>query len=75
MLELVTHRLRLKADPSRVVVRPFHVGWQANGKAGSRTERLPRTIRVSPMPSAVADVSGRAYPPSPSTESEPRSSV
>ena len=44
MLELVTHSLRLKADPSRVVVRPFHIGWQANGKAGSRTERLVREV-------------------------------
>jgi uncharacterized RDD family membrane protein YckC len=43
--------------------------------AGSRTERLPRTVRESRMPGAVADVSGHAYPPSPSTESEPRSSV
>ena len=44
MLELVTHSLRLKADPSRVVVRPFHIGWQANGKAGSRTERLVKEV-------------------------------
>jgi predicted GH43/DUF377 family glycosyl hydrolase len=44
MLELVNHRLRLKADPSRVVVRPFHIGWQANGKAGSRTERLVHEV-------------------------------
>jgi predicted GH43/DUF377 family glycosyl hydrolase len=44
LLELFTHSLRLKADPSRVVVRPFHIGWQANGKAGSRTERLVREV-------------------------------
>jgi predicted GH43/DUF377 family glycosyl hydrolase len=44
MLDLFTHALRLKADPSRVVVRPFHIGWQSNGKAGSRTERLVREV-------------------------------
>jgi predicted GH43/DUF377 family glycosyl hydrolase len=49
MLDLVNHRLRLKADPSRVVVRPFHVGWQANGKASSRTERLVgEVLEMSP---------------------------
>jgi predicted GH43/DUF377 family glycosyl hydrolase len=44
MLELFNHALRLRADPSRVVVRPFHIGWQANGKAGSRTERLVNEV-------------------------------
>lgn len=44
MLDLVHHRLRLKADPSRVVVRPFHIAWQANGSAPSRTERLVREV-------------------------------
>jgi len=49
MLDLVNHRLRLKADPSRVVVRPFHIGWQPNGKAGSRTERLVNEVlQMSP---------------------------
>jgi predicted GH43/DUF377 family glycosyl hydrolase len=49
MLDLVNHRLRLKADPSRVVVRPFHIGWQPNGKAGSRTERLVKEVlQMSP---------------------------
>ncbi|WP_448500883.1 glycoside hydrolase family 130 protein [Sphingomonas sp.] len=40
MLDLVTHELRLHADPSRVVVRPFHIGWQSNGSGPSRTQRL-----------------------------------
>ncbi|MFV0625412.1 glycoside hydrolase family 130 protein [Sphingomonas sp. ac-8] len=40
MLDLVNHPLRLHADPSRVVVRPFHIAWQSNGAAPSRTERL-----------------------------------
>lgn len=39
MLDLFNHPLRLRADPSRVVVRPFHIAW-ANGGAPSRTERI-----------------------------------
>ena len=44
MLELFNHALRLKADPSRVVVRPFHIGWQPRGAGPSRTERLVREV-------------------------------
>lgn len=44
MLELETHALRLHADPSRVVVRPFHIAWQSNGSAPSRTERLVQSV-------------------------------
>ncbi len=44
MLEVFNHRLRLHADPSRVVVRPFHLAWQASGGAPSRTERLVREV-------------------------------
>ncbi len=40
MLDLINHSLRLKADPSRVVVRPFHIAWTSNGSGPSRTERL-----------------------------------
>lgn len=36
-MDLFTHELRLRADPSRVVVRPFHIAW---GGPGGRTERL-----------------------------------
>ena len=36
------HDLRLRADPSRVVVRPFHLSWGGNG--GDRTERLIREV-------------------------------
>ncbi len=39
-MELFNHRLRLHADPSRVVVRPFHIGWIANAKGVSRSQRL-----------------------------------
>ena len=52
MLDLFNHELRLKADPSRVVVRAFHIGWQANGKASSRTERLVRSNSGAPSHSS-----------------------
>ena len=39
-MDLFTHQLRLHADPSRVVVRPFHIAWAGNAGAPSRTERL-----------------------------------
>jgi predicted GH43/DUF377 family glycosyl hydrolase len=31
---------RLHADPSRVVLRPFHLGWQAKNAPGGRAKRL-----------------------------------
>ncbi|MFL6739793.1 MAG: glycoside hydrolase family 130 protein [Sphingomicrobium sp.] len=34
------HPLRLKADPSRVVVRPFHLAWQGGGSDPGRARRL-----------------------------------
>jgi predicted GH43/DUF377 family glycosyl hydrolase len=39
MLEVRHDALRLHADPSRVVVRPFHLAW-ANGGAPNRSERI-----------------------------------
>jgi predicted GH43/DUF377 family glycosyl hydrolase len=39
-MDLVSHRLRLHADPSRVVVRPFHIPTASDGKVPSRTRRL-----------------------------------
>jgi predicted GH43/DUF377 family glycosyl hydrolase len=40
-LDLFNHELRLHADPSRVVVRPFHIAWGAmNGQGQSRAKRL-----------------------------------
>lgn len=36
--------LTLKADPARVVVRPFHLSWQASGLASSRADRLVTDI-------------------------------
>ncbi|WP_241461644.1 glycoside hydrolase family 130 protein [Aurantiacibacter luteus] len=38
------HDLRLHADPSRVVLRPFHLGWQARNAEGSRAMRLVRDV-------------------------------
>jgi len=36
--------LTLSADPARVVVRPFHLGWQANGATPSRTHRITNAV-------------------------------
>lgn len=44
MIDLVHHELRLKADPSRVVVRPFHLAWQASGPDLERVHKLVRDI-------------------------------
>jgi predicted GH43/DUF377 family glycosyl hydrolase len=44
MSESWTHPLRLNADPSRVVVRPFHLAWQASGPDLERVQRLARDI-------------------------------
>lgn len=44
MLDLFTHDLRLHADPSRVVVRPFHIAWAGPRIGPSRTERLVREV-------------------------------
>ncbi len=51
MLELFNHALRLHADPSRVVVRPFHIAWAGgNGGTPTRTERLVREVlAMSPV--------------------------
>ena len=35
---------RLHADPSRVVLRPFHLGWQSSTAEGSRASRLVEAI-------------------------------
>jgi hypothetical protein len=35
---------RLHADPSRVVLRPFHLGWQGKTSAGGRAQRLVEDI-------------------------------
>jgi len=50
-MDLFNHRLRLHADPSRVVVRPFHIAWGGgNGAPPSRTERLVgEVLAMSPQ--------------------------
>ena len=40
MIHSELHPLRLKADPSRVVVRPFHLAWQGNKSDPGRARRL-----------------------------------
>ena len=40
MIQSQLHPLRLKADPSRVVVRPFHLAWQGNKANPGRAQRL-----------------------------------
>jgi predicted GH43/DUF377 family glycosyl hydrolase len=37
---LTLHERKLVATPSRVVIRPFHLGWQASGHSSSRAGRL-----------------------------------
>jgi predicted GH43/DUF377 family glycosyl hydrolase len=44
MANLIQHDLRLHADPTRVVVRPFHLAWQASGPDFERVQRLAREI-------------------------------
>lgn len=44
MLECHTLPLRLYADPTRVVVRPFHLSWQSNGKGPSRSQRIATAV-------------------------------
>ena len=40
MIQSELHPLRLKADPSRVVVRPFHLAWQSTRSDPGRSRRL-----------------------------------
>ncbi len=44
MSRFAQHELRLHADPTRVVVRPFHLAWQATGPDLERVQRLAREI-------------------------------
>lgn len=40
MIQSELHPLRLKANPARVVVRPFHLAWQGNRADPGRARRL-----------------------------------
>ena len=44
MVDVFQHDLRLHADPARVVVRPFHLAWQASGPDLERVQRLVQDI-------------------------------
>ena len=44
MVDLIQHELRLHADPGRVVVRPFHLAWQASGPDIERVRKLVNDI-------------------------------
>jgi len=44
MLHDYNHPLRLTADPSRVVVRPFHLAWHSNGAEPGRAQRLVSAV-------------------------------
>ena len=44
MPQIDTMNQRLVADPSRVVVRPFHLAWQARGSDGNRSRRLVEDV-------------------------------
>ena len=41
---LTLHERKLLATPSRVVIRPFHLGWQASGHSSSRAGKLVADI-------------------------------
>jgi predicted GH43/DUF377 family glycosyl hydrolase len=45
---LVLHPLRLEAAPERVVIRPFHLGWQASNAPSPRARRLVDDILALP---------------------------
>ena len=44
MVDVFQHDLRLHADPARVVVRPFHLAWQASGPDLERVQKLVQDI-------------------------------
>lgn len=44
MIQSQLHPLRLKADPSRVVVRPFHLAWQGTKSEPGRAQRLVTAV-------------------------------
>lgn len=48
---------RLHADPSRVVLRPFHLGWQAQNAPGGRAMRLVEDIAALSEETARAEYS------------------
>ena len=52
-MDLFTHSLRLHADPSRVVVRPFHIPRSVGGLTPDRSERMVgEVLEMSPIEAA-----------------------
>jgi len=49
------HDLRLHADPARVALRPFHLGWQATSADGGRARRLVEDIAALSERQAAAE--------------------
>ena len=56
MLEVRHHPLRLQADVSRVVVRPFHVGTGPVGAGQSRASRIVEAVLEMDMRTARAEL-------------------
>lgn len=56
MLDVYNHNLRLYADPSRVVVRPFHLAWQSNGTTPGRAQKLIQLVVDMDMATARAQL-------------------
>jgi predicted GH43/DUF377 family glycosyl hydrolase len=56
MLDVYNHDLRLYADPSRVVVRPFHLAWQSNGASPGRAQKLIQLVLDMDMATARAQL-------------------
>lgn len=55
MLKLHQSDVRLRADPSRVVVRPFHLAWNAHAP-GNRVQSLVDTVRAMDMRTARSEL-------------------
>ena len=68
MSPFMQHELRLHSDPSRVVIRPFHLAWQASGPDLNRVQKLardissldPRTVRAE-LSLVLNDFAGRHW--------------
>lgn len=56
MLELHHDELRLRPDPGRVVVRPFHLAWNVQSGDKSRSAALVEQVREMDMRTARAEL-------------------
>jgi len=57
MVDFAQDELRLHADPSRVVVRPFQLAWHASGPDIERVQQLARDILALDMRTVRAELS------------------